>query len=509
MIAADMWRKVILVALVMYPAVMIAIATANGPGISVDSVSYAAAATSFADTGRFITYDGTDLTLFPPGLPAVLGLLIAAGLSLSAAAVLVNVAAVCVTVIAAYFLARQVLVIPGWSLGAAAAVSLLAATVRVGSYLWTEALFTALITVALVLVTWAVRHRRTPWWLVVAAAVLVALATTLRYVGVVAVPVVVLAIAWASRDSRVGKAVVAAVIGVLGLVLPALRNVLLGAPALGERYPGSVNLEGAITGLVLQWGEYVAPSRTTSLTLLAGAIVGIVLLVGVWLVVVQRNRPGVMLALFVFIYWIAIVISQVGTRLDVVTERFAAPVLAPTVVLVLVALRSGLNESSRQLALVVKVNQEKVRRAMTVGLSAVGVVVVGLSIVHAVEFVRDGNREGIDLASASAAERALVQAATSLPADAIVASNDPWQVWWSRGGVVLDFPPSPREWPNERVESDLGAVAEAVDASGRIFVVIDDNARASLDLSDLEVAGLSAQFIENTDGVVVAELTRN
>jgi len=392
---------------------------------------------------------------------------------------------------------------------AAAAVSLLAASVRVGSYLWTEALFTALITVALVLVMWSVRHRRTPWWLVVTAAVLVALGTTLRYVGVVAVPVVALAIAWAARDSRVGKAVVAGVVGVLGLVLPAIRNVLLGAPALGERYPGTVNVEGAITGLVLQWGEYVAPSRTTSLTVIAGAIVGIALLVGMWLVVVQCNRPGAILALFVLVYWFAIVISQVGTRLDVVTERFAAPVLAPTVVLVLVALRSGLAESARQLAPVVKVNQEKVRRFLTVGLGAVGVAVVGLSIVHAVEFVRDGNREGIDLASASAAERALVQASTSLPADAIVASNDPWQVWWSRGGVVLDFPPSPREWPRERVESDLIAVSEAVDASGLVFVVLDENARASLDLSELEDAGLSAQVIENTDGVLVAVITRN
>jgi len=508
-IAADMWRKVALVALVVYPAVMIVIATANGPGISVDSVSYAAAATSFADTGRLVTYNGTELTLFPPGLPAILGVLTMTGASISLAAVIVNVVAVCVTIIAAYFMARQVLVSPGWSLVAAAAVSLLAATVRVGSYLWTEALFTALITVALVLVTWAARHRRTPWWLVVAAAALVALATTLRYAGVVAVPVVALAIAWAARDGRAVKAVVAGAIGLLGLVLPALRNVMLGASALGERYPGSVNVEGAITGLVLQWGEYVAPSRTTSLTLIAGVIVGIVLLVGVWHVFVQRNRPGVTLALFVLVYWLAIVISQVGTRLDVVTERFAAPVLAPTMVLVLVALRSGLAESARQLAPAVKVNQEEVRRALTAGLGAVGVVVVGLSIAHAVEFVRDGNREGIDLASASAAERSLVQAATSLPADAIVASNDPWQVWWSRGGVVLDFPPSPREWPRERVESDLIAVVGAVDTRGQIFVVIDDNARESLDLSDLEDAGLSAQVVEDVDGVLVAELTRN
>ena len=509
MISADKWRKVALVSLVVYPAVMIAMATSNGPGISVDSVSYAAAATSFADTGRFVTYDGTDLTLFPPGLPAVLGVLIATGLSLSTAAVLANVVAVCVIVSASYLLARQVLVSPGWSLVGATAVSMLAATVRVGSYLWTEAIFTALITVVLVLVTWAVRHRRTPWWLVVAAATLVAVATTLRYVGVVAVPVVIVAIAWAARESRVGKAALAGLIGLLGLVLPALRNVILGSPPLGERYPGSVNLEGAITGLVLQWGEYVAPSRTTSLTWIAGAVVGIVLLVGMWLVIVQRNRPGAVLALFVLVYWLTIVISQVGTRLDVVTERFAAPVLAPTVVLVLVALRSGLIESSRQLAPVAKVKQDKVHHVLAGGLGVLGVAVLGLSFVHAVEFVRDSNREGIDLASAAATERLLVQAATALPSDEIVASNDPWQVWWSRGGVVLDFPPSPDEWPSERVDSDLVAVKQAVDAREQIFVVIDESARASLDLSYLDEVGLTSRVIENTDGVLVAKVSRN
>ena len=509
MIAKARWQRVALVALVLYPAVMIVIATANGPGISVDSVSYAAAATSFADTGRFVTYDGTDLTLFPPGLPAALGLLVAMGFSLSTAAIVVNVVAVCLTIIASYLLARQVLVSPGWSLVVAAAVSLLAATVRVGSYLWTEALFTALIAGALVLIAWAVRRHRTPWWLVVAAGALVALSTTLRYVGVVAVPVVMVAIAWASRESRVRRALVAGSIGLMGLVLPAFRNVMLGSSALGERYPGSMGIEGAVTGLVLQWGEYVAPSRSTSLTVIVGAVVGIVLLVGMWLVIVQRNRPGAVLALFVVLYWTAIVFSQVGTRLDVVTERFAAPVLAPSVVLVLVALRSGLAESSRQLAPVVKVNQEKVHRVLAGGLGVLGVAVLGLSVVHSVEFVRDGNRGGIDLASVAAADRFLVQAATALPAGAIVASNDPWQVWWSRGGVVLNFPPSAEEWPSERVESDLDAVERSVDARERIFVVIDEEARASLHLSELEQVGLSVRVLESAKGVLVADVSRN
>ena len=506
---SPMIRRGVLAVLIAYPAVMIAIATLNGPGISVDSVSYASAATSFAESGRFLTYDGSELTLFPPGVPAVLGSLMAAGASLSTATVIVNVVAVGVTVGATYFLARQVLLGAGWSLVATAVVSVLAATVRVGSYLWTEALFTAFITVALVLLAWAVRSRQAPWWLVVASGVLIALATTVRYVGVVAVPIVMVAIAWAARDKRIIKTLVAGVVGLIGLFAVTMRNASLGAPVFGERYPGSLTFDGAFSSLVRQWGEYIAPSRTTSLTVIVGSIVGLVILLGIWLVMVHRNAAGIVISLFVVAYWIAILVSQVGTRLDVVTERFGAPVLASSVVLFLVASRSVLGIASDQLAALLRISRERVFRVLTAALSAVGVLVLGLSIVHTVEFVTDGNREGIGLASTSASDRAIVEAVTLLPADSVVASNDPWQVWWSRGGVVLDFPPTRAEWPDERVESDLAALVDAASGDEQVFVVIDEGARASLDLSELESAGLRVQLLESSNGVVVAEVTPN
>ena len=501
------WHLVVLAGLVAYPAVMIVVATTNGPGISIDSVSYASAATSFAESGHLLTYDGSALTLFPPGFPAVLGALMAVGASLSTATVVVNVVAVGVTVVATYFLARQVLLGAGWSLVATAVVSVLAATVRVGSYLWTEALFTALVTVALALLAWAVRNRQAPWWLVVASGVLIALATTVRYVGVVAVPIVMVAIAWAARNSRVIKTLVAGAVGVAGLVVVALRNVLIGASAFGDRYPGSLTFDGAFSSLVLQWGDYVAPSRTTSLTVIVGSIVGLAILLGIWLVIVHRNAAGIVIGLFVGAYWIAILVSQVGTRLDVVTERFGAPVLASSVVLFLVAIRSVLAIASDQLAALLGISRQRVRRGLSVVLGVVGVVVLGLSMVHAVEFVADGNRQGISLASTTAADRAIVQAVALLPTDSVVASNDPWQVWWSRGGVVLDFPPSRAEWPSERVESDLAALIGAASDGERVFVVIDEGARASIDLSELESAGLPVQLLDDADGVVVAEVT--
>jgi len=491
-----------------YPAVMIALATANGPGISVDSVSYAAAAASFADAAQLTTYNGSALTVFPPGLSVLLGSLMAIGASLSVATVVVNVLATCLTVVASYLLARQVLLSPGWSLIASAGVSLLAGSVRVGSYLWTEPVFTALVVLALLMAARAVRIREADWFVVSASAALIALATTFRYVGVVAVPVLVLAMAWAASNRRVAKAIFNGVVGSLGLVLVAARNVSLGTSPFGDRYPGAVNLEGAFTGLVVQWGEYVAPSRTTTLTVIVGALVGALIVLGIWLVFVQRNAPGAVIALFVALYWGAILFSQVGTRLDVVTERFGAPVLAPTLILVLVAVRSGLSAAARELSSALGADRNRVHRVLAMVSGGVAVLVVGLSVAHAVDFVRMGSSSGIGLASSSAAERAVVRAALDVPADAFLVSNDPWQVWWSRGGVVLDYPPSRVEWPRERVESDLATLKDAVERNGSVIVIIDENARAFVDLAEVRSSGVNVAELSSPDGVLVAELRK-
>jgi hypothetical protein len=134
--------------------------------------------------------------------------------------------------------------------------------------------------------------------------------------------------------------------------------------------------------------------------------------------------------------------------------------------------------------------------------------VVGLSVAHAVDFVRVGSSSGIGLASSSAAERAVVRAALDAPTDAVLVSNDPWQVWWSRGGVVLDYPPSRAEWPSERVETDLAALKDAVDENDSVIVIIDENARASVDLEKVQSSGVNVEELPSPDGVLVAELRK-
>lgn len=505
--SAKTWQRLTLTALSIYPAVMIAIATVKGPGISIDSVSYAAAAESWASSQRLLSYDGSDLSIFPFGLPVMIGTLMAVGMGLNSAVIGINAVATSLTVLAGYFLGRQVLRSPAWALIAAAGMALMASTIRVGSFLWTEPVFSALIAWCLVLVAWAVRTRRGDWWIPVAAGVLVSAGTTFRYVGVVAAPVIALGVACAAPNRRAVKGLVAALVGSLGLLASAGRNIILGASPLGERYPGSVDVQGAILGLVRMWGEYLAPASTTSLTVVFGAIVLMLLISGSWLVVVTKNGPGILAAGFVAVYWTAILVSQVGTRLDVATERFGAPALIPSLVLVLLAVRSLLGAMNRQVATVSNRDPGQSQWWLLGAAAVAGALIVALSTLHAFRFTVDGAQRGLGLNSEASKNSALAVVAAQLPANLVVASNDPWRVWWSReGSPVLDYPPSFSEWPEERVGRDLDNLVQAVENEGSVLVVLDSGARASLPVSDLISLELVVQDIESRDGVQILEV---
>jgi len=490
-----------------YPAILILVATANGPGISIDSVSYAAAANSWADSGRLLGFNGESLSIFPGGMPVVVGTFMWMGVDGSVAVSVINALAIAMTVLATYFLGRQVLRKPGWSLLAAGIVSLATSTVRVGSYFWTEPVFTALITWALVLTVWAVRIRTVSWWLPIAVGLLVSASSSYRFVGIVALPVLAAGVLWASQSRRWVNGLTVVLVGSVGFVGSVARNLILGAPAFGDRSPGSVDAQGAVLGLVNLWGEYIAPSTTTSLTAVFGAVVLVLLVAGAWLLVMMRSYSGIVTAAFVAVYWVAILASQVGTRLDVATERFGAPALAPSVVVFLVAIRALLDTMSRQIGELVKREQGTVHSWISVIAAVLLLAVVGLSSVHTMRFVTEARTQGLGIASAASMDSAVARLAQGLPSGAVVASNDPWRVWWARGtGVVLDYPPTLVEWPMDRVESDIARLVRAVGNEGSALVLIDEQGRASLPLSQLAQRGLTATEIGTEDGVTLWEL---
>ena len=496
-------RRLLLLLLVAFPVALILVATAQGIGVSIDSVSYIATAKSFAAGNGLLSYDGLPLTIFPPGYPIVLGLLIAAGLSVNIAAIAINVLSVVLLVLCSYELGRRLLGSPNQALFTTAFVALSASTVRTNSYAWSEPVFTVLVLAALILLVIALERSSLGWRSAVAVALLVSVATTFRFVGIALVPVAMLGayIVW-RRTLRPTSAAVRSLLlaagSLLGFAVVAARNVTFGSGPMGERYPGSRTIEGGLATAFRALGESVAPSQTTSLTAFVGVVVVVLLVAGIWVALLQRNAPMLVVATFVVVYWAAIVVSQSTTRVDEAGERFAAPAFVAVVILGAYAIRELAAGAARQLEESELVAASKARATFRVVGAVVLVGILGLSVMHGVRFARMGHQDG--LVGFGSLDSALIRAVAGAVG---VASNDPWAIWWARqAGPVVDLPVSPTEWPQARVDADIERLVSAV-VDGRVdTVVVFDNGRPFLPLDELAAHGLalirSAEFTDGT-----------
>ena len=508
--------------LVTVPVVLVRVASTSGIGISQDSVSYVAAARSFADMGQFLTFSGQPLTLFPPGLSFVLGVAEALGWSAASAAVLLNAVCGALLVLGTYLLGRRVLGSAWAALAAAAFVSLSSTTVHVLAMVWSEPLFSVLVMAVLLLLSGAIARGAVSVRAMVLVAVAVSAATLVRYVGFVLIPVAGLGAWLAMRAGRASArwrtVAVIMLASSAGLLVAVVRNLALGSGALGERYPAARSLQGAISDTVLQLGSYVAPPESTMLTVEAGVVVVVLLITGAWLALVRRNAQVTLIAGYVAVYWAAMLWSQATTRLDSATDRLAFPVFAPMVILVIyavVALADAIVDQARRFfaespSRSLRSNGPTVARVVTwVVIGALAVGALGLSLVHGVRFVRSTDEERLSLASASTLASPLAQAASVLPGAPGLASNDPWRVYWVAGrGPVLPLPPDPAEWPAERVARDLALLQTRVADGSVTYVAVFNGGQASLSVADLAAEGLvltqEATFADGTLYRVVA-----
>lgn len=98
--------RLVLGCLMVWPALLVAAASRRGPGMTWDSVHYAAAARSFVESGLFLGFDGREIELYPPGYSFVLGSSVKMGIDLELAAVLINMIGVAATVLLTFGIMR-------------------------------------------------------------------------------------------------------------------------------------------------------------------------------------------------------------------------------------------------------------------------------------------------------------------------------------------------------------------------------------------------------------------
>lgn len=319
-------------------AIVVVVAGRDGVGVSPDSVVYASAARSFADTGQLMMFSGERLTTWPPGLPVILGAVLLAGVPLAAAVLALNVICLVLSVLLTHRLAG-LLANSAWvAVGSASAFAFSWATVRVHARLWSEPLFTTLTLIVLVWLVEGLRTRSRSWGALVVLGVSVSLATAVRFTGFALIPLVILGVLlalWRSEGRRNAllKAAFAGGLASVGLIVVAVRNLSYGAAPLGDREASGIAPMTVAVDSLEALGRYLLPLTNGAITVAAGAL----LLVGFALaaVVAIRRLDPTRLVLWIFVggWWVLLLYSQFATIIDPVNERLLAPAFPVMVVL--------------------------------------------------------------------------------------------------------------------------------------------------------------------------------
>lgn len=322
-----------------------------------DSGNYLFTAQSIIEGGGITTPSGEALTIFPPGYPLGLAAIGSLGIEVTAAATVINLIAIALMVPGTYLLTRMTLGGQLVPLIAATIFATNATTIRVFSNAWTEPLFMVLVLAVLILLVQVAKAKSLGWPIAFAIAIFISLATTLRFVGLFLIPVIIISL-WLATKPKVDylKITITVAVALVGFIAVGIRNVTLGAPLMGERSESALTLQGALEGFAHQLGVYIAPPDSTSLTNVAGSLLLAALTAGMWLVFIRREHNLYPVALLLFVFWSGILWSQTSTRIDVNPERLGSPAFVAVIILGLYVLSATTRTLNNQLAL--RINRE-------------------------------------------------------------------------------------------------------------------------------------------------------
>lgn len=491
------WVAVALGLLMVLPTATVLLASRRGPGISPDSITYVVAARSFAESGTLWTLKDEPLTLFPPGYPLLLGAFQWAGIDAVDAAVALNAGLVALTVLLTHLLGRVALGSSAPALVAAALVAVGGTTVQVYAMLWSEPLFAVLSLVVLWLLTRACVRRGISAWQVLLVGALVSMATLVRYVGVTLIPVAVLGVAVAVGGSRRNRlaalCILAGVSAGAGLAVAVVRNLAAGVDPFGDRSSSGFPALRVILDSLSTLGEYVVPLEGNPLAISLGLGIATVLVIVVLQTLRVWDRALLVTTGFVVVYWAALFYSEMVTTVDPVGPRFTSPVFAPMVIMCAAAalharrfLLRGRPGGART------VGQGLTPR----GISAVAIwllvgATVATSLARGARFTLNAAEDGLGYNSRASLDSALTDALAELPADAGIASNEPYRVYWNTGrSPVTPIPRRDRWSPEERTRAAVRLLAERVGSGNVRFLAIFDGDSLTLTAAELQEEGM-------------------
>ena len=482
-------------------AVALVIATSrNGLGVSPDSVGYVAAARSFASNGQFTYWDGTPLSHWPPGLPMILGLLLNIGIDPLISMFIIDVLAVGAYVSLAYLIGRLLLGSSGLAIVLAALTSVALTTVHVYSKVWTEPLFVVLCLVTVWMLTRMIRDGVSAS-LLLGVAMCVAIACTLRYIGVALLPVVGISLVVAEARQGLPRAVAIGAIGValsaLGAAAVTVRNLTLVGSPTGSWAPSDASLGDLVETTLAIIGRWAVPqARLGSTTaVIVGVAIASLAAYGAFRLVRAREIGLLAVPLLAFVAsYLSLLIAGQLTVDGFLDARYLSPVLMPVLLLFI----AGASELSRKVAGSRPTAPGSPGDRRRLGALAVGSTAILLMAVYvannagaSIMFAINSGGSGVGYNSTRVLSSELAHATTGIPGAPGVLSNDPQRVYWVTGRQPI---------PGAVVLTERGDPAPSVHAQ----IVAGDLTHYAEFTSPETVQGVSADQLRSW-GVVLTD----
>mgnify|MGYP000314681641 FL=1 len=482
------------------PTAFIILAMWNGPGISPDSVSYASAARSLAAGQGFLDFTGEHQSTYAPGLSVFLSVLLGIGVPFNIAVAGTNVVALVATVSLTYFLAINVSLTRSLAIAATIITTWNRTTIEIFSMLWSEVLFVPITLGSVLLLVVAFRRRTLPWSFAIPIAALLSLAVTMRYAGAFFAFAATIASFVVPRDSWRTRLVQGALMGGLPAITLAgiaAINISSGVEPLGDRYPSERSVIGAIGTMTDGLGTTVIWRGSIGITVILGTIALILAAVAGWLSIIQRQATQI-LTTTAFLYLGVLLWSQADPRIAHGAERLGYPVWPLLVVLVVASIPIFLRTTTQQLQARwpdTRISFQNAAPAVVV--ITAGALIAGLGVVNGYRYAVDGFRDGIGYNQQSVKNSAVATDLRRIPQSVVVASNEPWLVAWLRPDLIsVPLPPSPEEWPAERIARDADRIDALLTSGASVYAVTIPEAHESWQLEDFALIGIDGTPVQ-------------
>lgn len=469
-------------------ALMTLVATAKGPGLSVDSVQYLVGGVNLADGKGIIGSDGTTITVFPPALSAVAAAGQALGGSPQTALRIMLVLCSAAIVVLGHLLLARLPIGRRMLLGSTLLIGLSSTVLAVTSMALSEAPFVVVTLASLLVLDRVVRQRRLDARTAIALCGLSWLGFLVRYTGVALIVTTVVACALTLRPwtrANIGRIVA---LGAASCAVPflwVLRNLAADGTVLGPRYPSPDSPLAVPPRFVGTVGKWVIPLEHQLPRVVFG-LVGVAwsALVGWGLLIAWRrtttDRParrsltdGLMPAVvFTVLYSLQLGLSQITTALDVIGPRLLAPLFVPALMLSTVALSSLASHLAER---------PDGNRLLTVGTGALAALLalhIGVGLNDTVFGARDGIGFNGTTWTESPLARATVAARgeTRAEGEPRIVTNNVAGMWAATGLVELDRAPSRNLQRGVPIDDALGIFAAEVACTARptLLALYDD-----------------------------------